>query len=160
MSIYTYIHPCVCKDQSHALKCFDQCRPRGLNCKSRAWSVAEAAVPRNGLVSVHDRDPAGWSCMCYAAINGNPKLITRLLEHSGDPNDRTLKGKDEAYLAKWMPLLSLCAYFSNNDAIKILLEAKANPNQRDGRNLGTKKIQRFGTSTALLLIGNALLEVP
>ena len=93
-------------------------------------------MPRNGLASLHSRDEAGWSCMCYAAINGNPELMVSLLKQKGDPNDRILKEKDEAYLAKWMPLLSLCAYFSNNETLKVLLDARANPNQRDGRNLG------------------------
>ena len=94
--------------------------------------------PRNGCLSVDDRDRAGWSSMCYAAINGNPQLMTRLLELHGDPNDRTHQGKAEAFLPKHLPLVSLCTYFCNNEALKILLEAHANPNQRDARKLDSR----------------------
>lgn len=95
--------------------------------------VAEKFFHENGLLSVHDRDRAGWSSMCYAAINGNPQLMTRLLELRGDPNDHTHQGMAEVFLPKRVPLVSLCTYFCNNEALKILLEARANPNQRDGR---------------------------
>lgn len=115
---------------------FRKCRVeaiQGLVPGNDCADIAEKFFHENGCLSVDDRDRAGWSSMCYAAINGNPQLMTRLLELHGDPNDRTHQGKAEAFLPKHLPLVSLCTYFCNNEALKILLEAHANPNQRDAR---------------------------
>ena len=79
------------------------------------------------------RDEAGWSPLCYAAVRGSADVVADLLKHRADPLDCIRTGKEEAGLPNRMPVLSLCAYFGNNQAMKVLLEALANPNQRDGQ---------------------------
>jgi len=88
---------------------------------------------QNGFRGIFDRDKAGWSPLCFAAMDGRPLLITALLQQRADPNDRTSKGKLEALLPKHMPVLSIAACYKRNDAVSLLLAARAWPNSRDGR---------------------------
>ena len=87
----------------------------------------------NRFTTWSQRDEAGWSPLCYAAVRGSPEVVLELLKHRADCSDCIRKGKAEAGLPSRMPVLSLCAYFGNNQAMKVLLEARANPNQRDGQ---------------------------
>ena len=93
----------------------------------------EVFFNENGFNMASDRDEAGWSPLCYAVMNGNPELIQVLLEQKSDPNDSIRKGKPAAFLPKGLPVISLAAYFGNHSAVKVLLAARANPSQRDGR---------------------------
>ncbi|CAE7394163.1 unnamed protein product [Symbiodinium natans] len=86
----------------------------------------------NGFSSVTEGDEAGWPPMCYAAINGNPSLVTSLLRLRADVNDRTRRPKPEAHLPRGIPALCLCACFRNNEAMQILLSARAELNAKDG----------------------------
>ena len=88
---------------------------------------------QNGFVSVSDRDHAGWSPLCYAAVRGDADLMKTLLAKKANPDDSIWKGKDDAYLPKHCSVLSLCAYFRCNESMKVLLRARANPNRRDSR---------------------------
>lgn len=88
---------------------------------------------QNGFVSVADRDHAGWSPLCYAAVRGDTDLMKALLAKKANPDDCIWKGKGDAYLPKHCSVLSLCAYFRCNESMKVLLHARANPNRRDSR---------------------------
>ncbi|CAE7261250.1 ANKHD1 [Symbiodinium pilosum] len=51
---------------------------------------------QNGIDSITQRDEAGWSLLCYAAVNGTPSLVSTILKRRGDPNDSIRKPKPEA----------------------------------------------------------------
>jgi hypothetical protein len=38
-------------------------------------------------------DKGGWSPLCFAAMNGDPVLVSALLEKKASPNDATKKSK-------------------------------------------------------------------
>ena len=82
-------------------------------------------------MSVKDRDRAGWSPLCYAAMNGDPLLVKALLANRANPNDRIFHQKPEALLYAGTPVLAICAAFGSNEAMQLLLSAKAKVNQRD-----------------------------
>ena len=93
----------------------------------------ESFFTENHFGSVKERDKSGWSPLCYAAINGSAKIVQSLLEKRAKPDDCIRKGKAAAFLPSGLPVVSLCSYFGNNEAMKVLLNARANPNKRDGR---------------------------
>ena len=93
----------------------------------------EAFLAENYFGKVTDRDEAGWSPMCYATISGPARLVEALLEKRAEADDYIRKSKAAAFLPSRLPVVSLCAYFRNNEALKVLLTARANPNRRDGR---------------------------
>ena len=64
-------------------------------CACASQSRGRAVSPRNGFRGIFDRDTAGWSPLCFAAMDGRPLLITALLQQRADPNDKTSKGKLE-----------------------------------------------------------------
>ena len=88
---------------------------------------------QNGFVSATQRDGSGWPPVCYAAVNGHPALVASLLEQRADPNDGLRQEAAALRLPKDLPAVSLCAYFRNNEAMKVLIEAKADVNFRDKR---------------------------
>ena len=51
----------------------------------------------NCFKSAADRDSAGWSPLCYAAIKGDTALVKALLENKADANDHLTKKKKEHY---------------------------------------------------------------
>ncbi len=93
---------------------------------------------QNGFETVHDRDREGWSPLCYAAMNGDPELVEGLLLKLADPNDSSHKQDQEGMmLPKGTPVVALCVAFTNNEALKVLLRARADPNKRDGMSRST-----------------------
>ena len=62
---------------------------------------------QNGFRKASEYDSAGWSPMCYAAMNGDPVLMKALLE-DGNPNEKTKAARPEAgmlmlgLINKWM----------------------------------------------------------
>ena len=98
-----------------------------------ASETLESFFTENHFGSVKERDKSGWSPLCYAAINGSAKIVQSLLEKRAKPDDCIRKGKAAAFLPSGLPVVSLCSYFGNNEAMKVLLNARANPNKRDGR---------------------------
>eukprot|EP00438_Fugacium_kawagutii_P025752 Skav221048 [mRNA] locus=scaffold1448:307985:309760:+ [translate_table: standard] len=84
----------------------------------------------NKFKSPVERDSAGWSPLCYAAMKGDSVLVQTLLQSRADANDRLTKKKKECNLSKNLPVLSLATAYQNNEVVKILLEAKAKVNAR------------------------------
>ena len=87
---------------------------------------------QNGFESIHERDEAGWTPICYAALDGSPMLITTLLEQRADVNDMIMKMEPLSQFAPHTPLLHICSFLTNNDAIKVLLSNRADVNAKDG----------------------------
>ncbi|CAE7940836.1 unnamed protein product, partial [Symbiodinium necroappetens] len=87
----------------------------------------------NGFDSPVRPDAAGWTPICYAALNGDPALISELLKHKASPHDRIQTSKPVFSLAKHMTPLHLCALFCNNDAMKILISGRGDVLARDRR---------------------------
>jgi len=86
---------------------------------------------QNGFHSGLERDSAGWSPICFAVVNGSSELVQGLLESQADPNDYITKEKKDRNLPKRCSLLSLAALYHSNDALKLLLSARANVNACD-----------------------------
>eukprot|EP00435_Cladocopium_sp_Y103_P056015 s1283_g18.t1 len=91
---------------------------------------------QNGFLSITEYDEGGWSPLCFAAMNGDPVLVSALLEKKASPNDATKKSKLLAHMPNQMTVLGLATCFRNNEALSVLLEAKAQVNGRDARGDG------------------------
>ncbi|CAE7678059.1 ANKHD1, partial [Symbiodinium sp. CCMP2456] len=94
---------------------------------------------QNGFQSLDERTPEGWSPICFAAVEGNAMLLSTLIEMRADPNDLVQQSEPVLLLAPQTPLLHICAALSHNEALQVLLAARADIGSTDG----------FG-STALL----------
>lgn len=99
--------------------------------ESTSWQVVQKFLVENGFEKVLQRDRAGWSPLLYAALRGNPKLVEALLVHRADPNDSIRKVQKSITFVKGTPAVSICATQHNNEAMKVLLHYKANPNKPD-----------------------------
>ena len=99
--------------------------------EDHADALVQQFLCQNGFSSICDRDKAGWSPLCYAAVNGNPELLTAMLRKRADPNDSLRKSYRAAYMDKDSSALYICCRFGNNEAMRILLAAQANPSKAD-----------------------------
>ena len=99
--------------------------------EDHADALVQQFLCQNGFSSICDRDKAGWSPLCYAAVNGNPELLTAMLRKRADPNDSLRKSYRAAYIDKDSSALYICCRFGNNEAMRILLAAQANPSKAD-----------------------------
>ena len=79
---------------------------------------------------VSNRDSAGWSPLCYAALAGKATLVRALLDAKANANDTLGKFTRHADLCKRLPVLSLAAVYHNNDVMQVLLSAHANVHAR------------------------------
>ena len=77
----------------------------------------------NLFSSISQRDEAGWSPICYAAIKGDTFLVKALLEKRANANERLTKQTHD--LSKKIPVLSLAVAYKNNDVVQVLLGARA-----------------------------------
>ncbi|CAE7632793.1 MIB2 [Symbiodinium sp. CCMP2592] len=96
-------------------------------------AVLARFLNENSFTHATERDAAGWSPLCYAAMNGDPLLVSALLSACADANDRITKGRPECQIQKGMPALQLSAYCRNCDVMKLLLSARAAVNDTDCR---------------------------
>ena len=87
----------------------------------------------NGFRSISERDKAGWTPLCYAAMTGNASLVESMLEKRADCTETITKQKPELSMSKGMPVLSLATLFHSNQVVKVLLAARAKVNARDSR---------------------------
>ena len=92
----------------------------------------ELFLHQNGLTSVCDPCPNGWTPLCYAVLGGSPLLVSALLEARANPHDCLKKTK-----ATLLPnvagitVLQACIYLRHNEAAKVLISFKANVNAKD-----------------------------
>ena len=92
----------------------------------------ESFMYQNGFRNVHDRDEAGWTPICYAALNGNPMLMSSLLERKANPNDSITKSDKKLFMVPGTVLLTMCVFLRNHGALRLLLEHRASVNVLDG----------------------------
>ena len=86
---------------------------------------------QNGFTSMA-RDPWGWTRLCYAALAGSALLLCGLLQAKADVNDKIqVRGPQIVNLAHGTTVLSLCAFLKHNEALKVLLSARANADVKD-----------------------------
>ncbi|CAE7612727.1 ANKRD44 [Symbiodinium microadriaticum] len=96
--------------------------------------LLEWFLHQNGFRGVSDRDEKGWSPLCFAALNGDPLTIKSLLRYRADPNDMTAKARIKAggeQLPRKSSVVAIAAFFRNNEAVEVLLSARASPNALD-----------------------------
>ncbi|CAE8720488.1 unnamed protein product [Polarella glacialis] len=87
---------------------------------------------QNGFTSIHERDEVGWTPTCFAALNGDHDLIRDLLASRANVNDcLSMTHPLLVLFNKGMFVLSLCAMFSNNAALKLLIAEKADVDASD-----------------------------
>ena len=91
----------------------------------------ETFLLQHGFIRVFEYDKAGWTPLCYAALGGNPQMMEALLRKWADPDQAICKPSPTAYLFEGSSALSICSSSGNNEAMQILLRARANPNQPD-----------------------------
>ena len=82
---------------------------------------------QNGFEHISQRDKAGWTPLCYAAMNGSTLIVSALLKRKADPNDKITKKDPQAFVQKNTSVVSLCAWYNRNEALKLLLAARAHP---------------------------------
>ena len=91
----------------------------------------ETFLLQHGFIKIFEYDKAGWTPLCYAALGGNPQMMEALLRKRADPNQAICKNSPTAFLFKGSSALSICSSSGNNEAMQILLRARANLNHQD-----------------------------
>ena len=92
--------------------------------------IMEWFLHQNGFTKVTDRDAGGWSPLCFAALDGDPVVIQALLENRADVNDIITQAKNEFQIPKKVSALAIAAFYRNNQAVELLISARANVNQK------------------------------
>ncbi|CAE7249300.1 unnamed protein product, partial [Symbiodinium sp. CCMP2456] len=87
---------------------------------------------QNGFRNIFDRDDAGWPPICFAAMSNNLVVLQALLDRKVDVNAVTTKTNKELHLVKKITPIGIAAFFRNNEAMELLLSAKAEVNNTDG----------------------------
>ncbi len=110
--------------------------PRGLNSFDSPDLIAKF-LQLTRFKSISQRDSAGWSPLCYAAVKGDAVLVQALLNSRANVQDKATKEKsksksDAFLLAPNSPVLSLASAVHSNEVVELLLSARANINAKDG----------------------------
>jgi len=105
--------------------------------------MVEEFLLQYGFSKVCEYDRAGWSPLCYAALGGHPEVLEALLSKRANPNETLQKSSPGAALPKGQSVLHICVRFGNNEAMRVLLQAKADPNQPDS--YGSSPLCHAGT---------------
>ena len=80
----------------------------------------EKFLHQHGLHSPVERDEAGWTPLCYAALGGNPLLIVALLEQRANVNDRIGQASQEqVFMSAGASALIMCVCLNHIDAIQV-----------------------------------------
>ncbi|CAJ1405633.1 unnamed protein product [Effrenium voratum] len=93
-------------------------------------------MKENGFEKLSERQ-CGWSPACFAALRGDPHVLKEMLDMRVDVDERVQANEQRYHIEKGMSLLSICAQFSNNSAMAMLIEMRANVNQQDSVVKGT-----------------------
>lgn len=94
--------------------CFDFSRSPMLTTSSAKPQHPLRFLHDNGFKSIHERDIAGWTPLCYAVLRDDPFLVESLLEQNANPNEVTTKAKKDAQLPKGMPALFIAGTYHSN----------------------------------------------
>jgi len=97
-----------------------------------AASLLAHFMYQNGFVHPLQECDEGWTPFCYAALAGDPLLLSALLEAKADPNDTIKKPDDTCQFAAGMSAFQICAFFKHNEALRLLLASRADPKWADG----------------------------
>lgn len=126
-------------------------RTNGLSHVSHSCSSRELATQGQSLLPhflkenrfEHIRDQQfGWSPACYAALRGDAQVLKEILAAQGNINDCVKVNEVNFHIYKGMSLLMICAQFSNNVALRLLMAHGADVNLRDS--LGCTVVHRAG----------------
>ncbi|CAK9083864.1 unnamed protein product [Durusdinium trenchii] len=93
--------------------------------------VVTKFMRQNGL-STLERQPSGWTPMCYAALSGDTELVSALLQGRADVNDKITKHDRIMQFAPNTTILDICCFLKHNECLKLLLEAHADCSRKDG----------------------------
>ena len=86
----------------------------------------------------------GWTPVCFAALRGGgDRTLEILLKRQADVNEHITRSDPENHIHKGMSLLHLCAQFGNNEALKLLIDQRANVDAQDDE-AGTTPLHRAG----------------
>ncbi|CAE7815365.1 ANKHD1 [Symbiodinium sp. CCMP2456] len=91
----------------------------------KAETVLAKFLYQNGFKNPLERDKAGWSTLCYAAVRGDPDLLQALLSCRANPNDKITRAQPQLGIDKGTPVLGLCAKFRNHECMNLLIAAGA-----------------------------------
>ena len=69
--------------------------------------------------------------LCYAALGRNPQVVEALLCKRANPNETLRRSSSALFLRKGTAAVAICGRFGNNEAMRILLRAQADPNKPD-----------------------------
>ena len=94
--------------------------------------IVSRFLHENLFQTIFDRDLAGWSPLCYAAMSGSVSVVSALLSSRVNPNDATTKVRIEVNLSKQLPILSIATAYHSNEVVQLLLSARAHVNASCG----------------------------
>ena len=80
---------------------------------------------QNGFSRINEIDRAGFRPLHYAALSGDAKLTTALLELRADPTKSTRKGQPLIGTPSWTSALGLCMLCGHNQVAELLIASKA-----------------------------------
>ena len=82
--------------------------------------------------NIFERDAAGWPPICFAAMSNNVVVLEALLDRKVDINQATTKPTTAVNLPAKLTALGIACLLRNNEAVELLLCARAHVNYKDG----------------------------
>ncbi|CAE8728418.1 unnamed protein product [Polarella glacialis] len=107
-------------------------------------AIVQQFMHQNGFTSIDEKDEGGWTPLCFAALNGDHVLIQGLLNLRADVNDCLSKTDPLFHFYRGMSVLTFCAMFSNNTAMKLLIAEKADLDASDSFGVGALTMAGYG----------------
>ncbi|CAE8744064.1 unnamed protein product, partial [Polarella glacialis] len=107
-------------------------------------AIVPQFMHQNGFTSIDEKDEGGWTPLCFAALNGDHVLIQGLLNLRADVNDCLSKTDPLFHFYRGMSVLTFCAMFSNNTAMKLLIAEKADLDASDSFGVGALTMAGYG----------------
>ena len=93
--------------------------------------IVEEFLLQHAFSKLCEYDKAGWSPLCYAALGGNPQVVEALLCKRANPNETLRRSSSALFRCKGTAAVAICGRFGNNEAMRILVCAQADPNKPD-----------------------------
>jgi len=113
---------------------------------------------QNGFTSVTESDEAGWSPLAYACLAGDSMLIQALLEQRADPGVLTRKANSCVNVTAWSSTVSLCAQLRQNDAMRLLISARASLDSGWNQPINSAAVANNAEGIRILCNARASLE--